>query len=199
MSNLGSDLHLLIKQNLSFLKSVIIIIIVIFVTINCRSIGDRIFNVSRYGPMSLEEAKKVVEVSIHTLGYSYNKTKKIEAVYYYNDNGSELILHTYFTTQNSTGEVVRVAKLSTFNLWSGPSINEVTDSKVVNINWASDTGRTCKVLESSVHNEDFSGEPYQSCLYWYDMNRQPYKLLTIWSEDEAVDFANLLSKVENDN
>jgi hypothetical protein len=155
-------------------------------------------NNSVSGPYSLQEALDaqlplpVYESSESVIGYSLLKT-----VYYYFDLGSELRLDTYFVTSDGD-KVIRVARMSLYTANGQLIATDEAGNKTISIDWAQgNKGGNCKVLPSVMVNEYVSGEDYQSCLFWFDQELRQYKLYTVWTEDEAVTFANSLSRVEH--
>ncbi len=183
----------LIKKRVGLKTYLVIIFIILFCTtyvIFKERVLDIIFQTSSIGPLFLDEASSIVPLPVH-----YVDTDSINEVYYYSSS-SELTLTTYFTTENSMGEDIRVARLSTFNLWAGPLPDEIT-GKEVPITWTpKGIGQVCNILPRA-GKDRIPGEPYQSCLYWFDDSQHlQYKLYTIWPEDKAVEFVNSLVEVE---
>jgi hypothetical protein len=122
---------------------------------------------------------------------------ELEVVYYYSDDSSEVLLTTYFLTKDSNSQIARVARMSTFNL-NGQLVNtdETKEDPSVPITWAKDGGGACKVFSQVYRNDRITGGRFQSCLYWLDEDLNQYKLYTVWSEEEAVNFANSLIVLE---
>ena len=122
---------------------------------------------------------------------------EMETVYYYSDDSSEVFLVTYFLAEDSEGRVVRVARMSTCR-YCGQlvDIDETRGEAPFSIAWAEGGTGACRAHPPSHKDDLFGGEPFQSCLYWLDEDGYQYKLYTVWSEEEAIDFANTLVEVE---
>ena len=149
---------------------------------------------SMKGPLSLDQAKVDVNVRLplHNPG-SIADYSQITPKYYYFDGDSELRLDTYFTTNAEAGNSIRLARMSTFNVNGQLVIPEEVTGKEVQIVWAQgDSGGKCKILSNDLSHEPLAGDPYQSCLYWFGKDGYRYKLYSVWSEDEAVNFVNAL-------
>lgn len=150
------------------------------------------------GPLSLNEAKNDNNIRL-TLHYPDPSTEYSSFVgtYYYFDGNSELQLDAYFTSKDPQGELIRVAKLSTFNVNGQLVIPEEIVSGQVDIEWAQGSrADKCKVLSYGIRDEPITGNPYQSCLYWFGMDGFRYKLYTIWPESETTRFANSLIEIK---
>lgn len=141
-----------------------------------------------------------VRIPIHCLNPNADTSyKELDATYYYFDD-SEVRLVTYFTTENSKGQMVRIARMSTcLNCGQLVNVDETRGLPPAPITWAKGTGGTCRAHPPAYRDDWITGDPFRSCLYWMDENGIQYKLYTVWSEEEAVNFANALIVFEKDN
>lgn len=158
---------------------------------------DVMFMSRTYGPLTIKEALEVVRLPIHSI-QTESEYNRLKEVYYFFDDQPELRLATYFTIRNQEGKVVRLAEMVTHNSWGGgPGPNLRTDRRV-RVRWAiEETGYVCKVLDNAYLGDKISGEPYQTCIYWFEKDNQyQYILHTIWSEAETETFINTLIRVE---
>ncbi len=176
------------------------ILLAIFILLTIISCG-----VVVKGPLSIDEILGTdVRLPIYYLdSNSSTSYKDLDITYYYFSDPPELRLDTYFTTENSEGEKVRLARMSTFNL-SGQlvDVDETKGGPSITISWAQgDEGDLCQVLPRAYRNDRITGDVFQSCLYWLDKDLNQYKLYTIWPEAEAAEFINSLVQVwgENEN
>jgi len=123
--------------------------------------------------------------------------KDLEVVYYYSGNSSEALLTTYFLTENSNKQMVRVAVMLTCR-YCGQLIdaNETRGEAPLPVSWAQGDTGACRAQPPTHQDDLYAGNPFQSCLYWFDRDGNVYKLYSVWPEEESVDFANSLVVVE---
>lgn len=144
--------------------------------------------------LSFEEIQRVdLRVPVHHPDSATVSTYgELSATYFYSEP-SEVMLVTYFTTENSEHQIIQVARLTTC-LHCGQLVdtNATRGDSVTPVVWASGTTGSCRPEFDTIAYERFVGEPFQSCLYWMDEQGFAYKLYTIWSEEMAVAFANSL-------
>jgi hypothetical protein len=139
-----------------------------------------------------------VRVPVHHISpNSSSDYKKLDTTYYYSDDSSEALLITYFIAKNSEGQAVRVARMSTCrHCGQLVNIDETRGQAPAPIIWASGDTGACRAYPPTYRSDPFVGDAFQSCLYWLDEDLNQYKLYTVWSEEEAVDFANSLIVLE---
>lgn len=139
-----------------------------------------------------------VRVPIHYLDpNSSTDYGELNIVYYYSDDSSEALLITYFTTENPEGLTLRVARMSTCK-YCGQlvGIDETRGEAPAPVTWARGYTGACRAHPPTYKSDPFAGDPFQSCLYWVDKDLNQYKFYTVWSEEEAVNFANALVVLE---
>jgi hypothetical protein len=144
--------------------------------------------------LSIEEVLNAnIQVPVYYLDTSADATPaEFDTTYYYFDDSSEIYLYAYFTTKDVEGQTIRVARLMTCSLCGQlVNIDETKGELPAPITW-SKGGGACTVTSEADRIDQFEGERYQSCLYWMDEDLYAYKLYTVWSEEEAVEFANSL-------
>lgn len=171
---------------------ILLAIFILFTVISCGVVVE--------GPLSINEILDIdVRLPIYHLNSNASTSyKDLDITYYYfSDSSPELRLDTYFTIENSEGKKVRLARMSTFNL-SGQlvDIDETKGEPPTSIIWSQEGGGACKVLPRAYRNDRITGDAFQSCLYWLDKDLNQYKLYTVWSEEEAVNFVNSLIQVK---
>ena len=135
-----------------------------------------------------------VEVPVHSVDRSLGaKYADLDVAYYYSGDSSEGLLITYFTTKDAEDQIIRVARMSTCRR-CGQTVNtdETRGQSPVPITWASGYTGACRSHPPTYRSDPFEGDDFQSCLYWFDQDLNQYKLYTIWSIEEAANFANLL-------
>ena len=139
-----------------------------------------------------------VRVPVHHISPNSNADyKELDTTYYYSDDSSEVLLVTYFITEYSEGQTVRVARMSTCkNCGQIVNIDETRGQTLAPIIWASGDTGACRAHPPTYKSDPFAGDTFQSCLYWFDEDLNQYKLYTVWSEAEAVNFANSLTVIE---
>jgi len=153
----------------------------------------------REGPqvLSLDEIlNSDVGVPVYYLDPGSDYTD-LEVVYYYPDDMSEMLVATYFLAANSGSQTVRVAVMFTCRYCGGLiDASETRGQAPASVTWArGDTG-ACRAEPPTYRENLYAGDPFQSCLYWFDQDGNVYKLYSVWSEEESVDFANLLVLAE---
>lgn len=165
-------------------NSLQILLVVLVVSSGCRG-----------GPKALS-TDEVLDANVPVPIYYPNPTSgygDLEAVYYYSDDSSEGLLTTYFVAESPGGQTIRVARMSTCK-YCGELIvpDEIAGQALVPIEWAQGDTVVCRAHPTGYYRDQFAGDPFQSCLFWLDGNGNQYKLYTVWSEEEAANFANEL-------
>lgn len=153
-----------------------------------------------HGPFSYEQALGIESYSglyrpDPKAGGRYNKFDL--TFYHYTVDSADLEIDTYFTVENSQGEVVRVAKLAHYdNRHDKRTPDFDLEEQEVAIQWADQgTGHVCKLSPDAITYDQIVGEPYQSCLYWSSEGLD-FLLLTVWTKQETIDFVNVLIKAK---
>jgi hypothetical protein len=139
----------------------------------------------------LEKARKAgIAVPVHQID-TERYPNDLELRYYHFDS-SEVVLVTYFLTKDAHDEVTRVARLRTCRYCAPIGLSDENLGRVPDaVTWAKEFTGRCSA-DSLTYADRFDGDPFQSCVWWYDDGGTIYKLYTVWEEEEAVKLANAL-------
>jgi hypothetical protein len=138
--------------------------------------------------LSVDEAMTAVPSMIFQAQSPF-EGKEVSSFYRLSES-SEGIIDTYFTIESLDGTMIRLAKLRYCAACAliGSSTELENSSSVYVTGSINQEVNVCRITEEAYRAEVFSGDQYNTCLYWIDDEGHGYKLYSTWELKETVEF-----------